>query len=88
MAGNRHNTFPVLPRKCSVTVYSDLAIKFTFGEIYSRDTVCCTEFERPTLEGVFLKTLVSRWARSFRLQRKERKNSYSTVAPHKHSVIR
>lgn len=38
---------------------------------YLRVTVCCTELERPTLEGVFLKTLVSRWARSFRLRREE-----------------
>lgn len=47
---------------------------------YLRDTVCCTEFERPTLEGVFLKTLVSRWARSFRLWREENSINESCIA--------
>lgn len=45
--------------------------------MHLRDTVCCTEFERPTLEGVFLKTRVSRWARSFRLDRKKQ-TGYAT----------
>ena len=47
-----------------------------FGHL--RDTVCCTELERPTLEGVFLKTRVSRWARSFRLGEERDKTGQTT----------